>query len=211
LRWSVRRRARIRRKLLYGIFASGFDMHSLTPRRTHGRRHARLVHVGDATRRPENVPRAISAIVTDLLPGLIGYVNADLAIVHANERTAAWCRRDIEELPGMHLEELLAPRQFRIVQPLVERAIAGVAVGERHAFPFPAGSAHAVALGLMPTRKATRPGGSASWARESENSGFDAAAIARAPGGSDQGIWRTVAALPRPNTALARWIAARRL
>lgn len=186
-------------------------MHSLTPRRTHGRRHARLVHVGDTTRRPENVPRAISAIVTDLLPGLIGYVNADLAIVHANERTAAWCRRDIEELPGMHLEELLAPRQFRVVQPLVERAIAGVAVRERHDFPFPDGSTHAVALDLIPNRQGSHTDGFAYWAREIENSGFNDAGIGRAPGGSDQEICRTVAALHRRNTALAREIDARRL
>jgi len=186
-------------------------MHSLTPRRAPGRRHARSVPVGDATRRTVDAPRATSAVVTDLLPGLIGYVNADLAIVHANERTAAWCRRSIGELPGMHLEELLAPRRFRIIQPLVERALAGVPVREQHDFSFPDGSTRAITLDLVPNRQGSRTDGFAYWAREIDAGGSDDANFGRAPGRFDQEHCRTIAALRSRNTALARQIDARRL
>ncbi|WP_020648666.1 PAS domain S-box protein [Solimonas variicoloris] len=63
--------------------------------------------------------------ITDALPGMIGYWDAELRCRFANAAYRLWFGRQPEELIGVRIQDLLGEKLFRANEPYVRAALAG--------------------------------------------------------------------------------------
>ncbi|MGK5047834.1 PAS domain-containing protein [Janthinobacterium sp. GB4P2] len=89
---------------------------------TERKRAAEVLHA--TTRRLEQSERFIRT-VTDNLPGMVSYWDADLRCRFANKFYNEWFGRSSAELAGIHMRELLGQELFDVYAPHVEGVLAG--------------------------------------------------------------------------------------
>ena len=82
-----------------------------------------------ASRRLEESERMIRT-VTDHLPALVGYWDAEMRCRFANKPYRDWLERDMDDIVGRHMRELVDEEQMADVQPYLD----GVLRGERQFF-----------------------------------------------------------------------------
>jgi two-component system, sensor histidine kinase and response regulator len=82
-----------------------------------------------ASRRLEESERMIRT-VTDHLPALVGYWDAEMRCRFANKPYRDWLERDADDIVGRHMRELVDAEQIAEVQPYLD----GVLRGERQFF-----------------------------------------------------------------------------
>lgn len=63
--------------------------------------------------------------ITDALPGMVGYWDADLRCRFANAAYRIWFDRSPEELDGMSMQTLLGPELFRVNEPYIRGVLQG--------------------------------------------------------------------------------------
>ncbi|MBB6255074.1 PAS domain S-box protein [Nitrospirillum iridis] len=63
--------------------------------------------------------------ITDGIPGMVGYWDANLICRFANQAYRVWFGRDGEEVLGLHLRDLLGPTLFAENEPHINGALAG--------------------------------------------------------------------------------------
>ena len=63
--------------------------------------------------------------ILDSLPVMVGYWDLDLCNRMATTAYVEWFGRTAEEMPGIHIRELLGPELYEVDLPHMERALAG--------------------------------------------------------------------------------------
>ena len=63
--------------------------------------------------------------ITDAMPGIVGYWTEDLVCLFANKAYVAWFEKDIQDLTGIHLSDLLDGELFCKNQPFIQGALEG--------------------------------------------------------------------------------------
>jgi PAS domain S-box-containing protein len=75
--------------------------------------------------------------ITDNLPALIGYVDADQRYRFNNKAYESWIGRSPESLYGVHLRDAVGEKAYERVRPYVEAALSGKRTGHEWWAPFP--------------------------------------------------------------------------
>lgn len=78
--------------------------------------------------------------ITDALPVLISYVDADRRFRFLNKAYEEWFGRGLHELLGRRLDEVMSPEMYEQRRDWVDRALAGEAVRYEATFPHPGGA-----------------------------------------------------------------------
>jgi len=78
-------------------------------------------------------------LVTDSLPALIGYVDADRRFLFNNKLYGEWFKQPQAELAGKHMREVLGEASYRKVAPYVEKVLSGQPVRFEVVFEFEGG------------------------------------------------------------------------
>ena len=64
-------------------------------------------------------------MITDFIPGMVGYWTKDLRSTFANREYSNWFGRSIEEINGIAVQDLLGESLFRKHEPYIRAALAG--------------------------------------------------------------------------------------
>ncbi|MFA7238833.1 MAG: PAS domain-containing protein [Sulfuricellaceae bacterium] len=63
--------------------------------------------------------------LTDFMPGMVGYWTKDLRSVFANREYLKWLGKSLEEMEGIHIQDLLGEELFGKSEPYIRAALAG--------------------------------------------------------------------------------------
>ncbi len=85
------------------------------------RRIGEVLQSREALRHSEARLRAVA----DHLPVMVCFVDATLHFAYTNAQYAQMYNREPSQLKGKHLNEVLAPSEHAMVQPYLQRALAG--------------------------------------------------------------------------------------
>lgn len=77
--------------------------------------------------------------ITDNLPALVAYVDAEQRYRFNNKAYEAWIGQSPEALYGLHLREAVGEKAYERVKPYIEDALAGKRTGHEWWAPFPGG------------------------------------------------------------------------
>lgn len=89
-------------------------------------------------------------IVTDALPVLISYVDADLNVLFLNREHDEWLGRSSRELLGRSLRDLLTPAELKEIQPWVQAVLKGERASFERKIRHPALGERGVRIELEP-------------------------------------------------------------
>jgi PAS domain S-box-containing protein len=106
------------------------------------------VAVVDALRRNREMLR----LITDAVPALISYVDADFRYQLANLGYQRWFGLQPEEIVGQPVRQVLGEAVWNKVRPWMERALAGEAVSYDQELPYRQGGARWVTASYTPDR-----------------------------------------------------------
>jgi PAS domain S-box-containing protein len=106
-------------------------------------------HAEEALRASEQLMR----VVTDNLPGRVGYWNRDLKLEFANRVFAETFGRKREEILGMGLRDVLGPERFEDYRPQIELALRGVPRAFEREETFPDGTRRTMLVHYIPDRR----------------------------------------------------------
>jgi PAS domain S-box-containing protein len=89
-------------------------------------------------------------LVTDALPALVSYVDADQRYRFASGAYERWFGRPSADFLGKSLEEVLGPSAYAAIRPHVERALAGERVSYEAELSYPDGNSRFVEATYVP-------------------------------------------------------------
>jgi PAS domain S-box-containing protein len=141
---------------VHWIFARG---RTITDGRGRPRRVGLFLDITDRKRAEQEVAALAERlrVVTDAMPALISYVDADRRYRFNNKTYEAWFGRSREELAGKHLREVLGDAAYDKERPLVDAVLAGEAVRFEDEIPYQDGGVRSVRAEYVPD---IRPDGS---------------------------------------------------
>lgn len=76
-------------------------------------------------------------LITDNVPALISYIDSEKIFRFNNLAYATWLRRPMSEITGHRLSEIYSPDTFQIIEPNIDRALAGEQVSFEMDVPVP--------------------------------------------------------------------------
>jgi PAS domain S-box-containing protein len=141
---------------VHWIFARG---RTIVDGRGRPRRVGLFLDITDRKRAEEEVARLAEQlrVITDAMPALIAYVDADRRYRFNNKTYEAWFGHSREELAGKHLREVLGDAAYDMVRPLVDAALSGQPVHFEDEIPYRDGGTRSVRADYVPD---IRPDGS---------------------------------------------------
>jgi PAS domain S-box-containing protein len=89
-------------------------------------------------------------LITDALPVLVSYVDAEERCRFTNRTCQEWFGRTRAEIDGRHIREVLGDAAYQIVRPHAATALAGREVRFEATIPFPQGGRRIVEATLVP-------------------------------------------------------------
>ncbi|MGH9940904.1 MAG: PAS domain-containing protein [Pyrinomonadaceae bacterium] len=93
-------------------------------------------------------------LVTDAMPALISYVDAEHRYRFVNKTYTDWFGHEPEEIVGKHLREVLGEAAYAAVLPALEKVFAGQAFTFERWLPYKDGGARFVSVNYVPDREA---------------------------------------------------------
>ncbi|WP_375505306.1 PAS domain-containing protein [uncultured Nostoc sp.] len=81
-------------------------------------------------------------LITDSLPALISYVDANQRYRFVNRTYEVWFDRSRDEILGMHSRELLGEAVYQVAEPYIKQALAGQIKTYEVEVPYPSGKKH---------------------------------------------------------------------
>jgi len=100
----------------------------------------------EALKKSEHQLRAI----TDNLPVIISYIDADQRIRFCNAQLSAWYKKPASKILGRRVKALQKSAQYAVLQPRIKEALQGKTVRFDVAVEYPDGIKRAVALAYVP-------------------------------------------------------------
>ena len=91
-----------------------------------------------------------SLAIADRLPAMIGYWNRDLYCEFANERYRDWFRLAPQAIIGLHVRDLVGEEMYRLNEPHMRRALAGVEQRFERCLAKADGSSHILDVHYIP-------------------------------------------------------------
>jgi PAS domain S-box-containing protein len=89
-------------------------------------------------------------LLTDALPALISYIDAELRYRFVNHAYSEWFGHDREEVVGRSVRDVLGPDAFALVEPDLRRALAGERVSYEKTLPYKDGPPRYVEAHYIP-------------------------------------------------------------
>lgn len=124
-----------------GILIAGFTL-SLIAYRILGRNHMQAIELSKS----ENQLR----LVTDSLPALVAYIDKSHTYQFVNRTHTDWFPEAGEQLVGQHMHHSLGMKNFHLIRPYIDRALAGESFTFENSFEMPDGSLRPFRASLMP-------------------------------------------------------------
>ncbi|MEY4510675.1 MAG: hypothetical protein RLZZ450_2797 [Pseudomonadota bacterium] len=99
-------------------------------------------------------------LLTDALPVLVSFVTADERYGFVNKGYQEWFGRDLPELIGHSVREVVGESAYAVLRPFIVRGLAGERVSfEQHGVPYQAGGARDIRANFVPLQMGAEPGG----------------------------------------------------
>jgi PAS domain S-box-containing protein len=95
-------------------------------------------------------------LITNALPVLISYIDADQRYRFNNYAYESWLGIPYQQLENLHIKDLLGEQTYQVLQPYLEKALTGKSVTFEMEFPHQDGNRHWVSVSYIPDIEANR-------------------------------------------------------